>query len=73
MFALTRQRSAKRYIPPAYFEPLLGHPEFRSTHLKLNQYQSMIGAIIAIQLQSSIRNTVETQPLSANNNGQGML
>ena len=67
-----RQRLAKRYFAPAYSEPGLGHPEFRSTHFRLNQYQTMMGAIIAIQLQSSIRNTVETQPASAKNKAQGM-
>jgi len=38
-----------------------GHAEWLSAHLRLSQYQTVMGTIIANQLQSSIRNTVLSQ------------
>ena len=48
------------------------HTELLSTHVKLNQYQTVIGNIIANQLQSSIRNNCAIQCWLGKNKAQGM-
>ena len=52
---------------------LLYHAEFLSIHFKLTKYQTLIGTIIASQLQSSIRkNLSDAQEVFGNNIDQGM-
>ena len=43
-----------------YKQNMLPGAEFLSIHRKLSQYQTRMGAIIAIQLQSSIRKILDT-------------
>jgi len=54
------------------FPPDLAHTELLSTHFKLSQYQKVMGNIIAAQLQSSIRNTLDIQGAPVNRLGQGI-
>lgn len=47
------------------------HPPFLSIHLRLNQYQAVIGNIIANQLQSSIKNNLPTHSFPLKKLAQG--
>ena len=51
---------------------LFYHAEFLSIHFKLRKYQRVIGTIIASQLQSSIKNILESHGVFGNNIDHGM-